>query len=151
MKRAKRGKSALRRNEMRVGAVLFLSLIRRFNALFKKVSKNVKKRVKKGLTYERRWGIINDVLGVVAQLVRAPRWHRGGRRFEPYRPHQAKPELVAWLEPLPIRKRFFLLCGELRGIARVFKISMFCKLWRKRMRSWRSKRRFIGKRCILLW
>lgn len=47
-------KSALRRNEMMVGAVLFLSLIRRFDALFKKVSKNVKKRVEKGLTYERR-------------------------------------------------------------------------------------------------
>ena len=62
---------------------------------------------RKCLTNHPKCAIIHFVLGVLAQLVRAPRWHRGGRRFEPYRPHQAKCELVATLGAASIRKRFF--------------------------------------------
>ena len=62
---------------------------------------------KKCLTNRESCAIIFSVLGVLAQLVRAPRWHRGGRRFEPYRPHQAKCELVATLGAASNRKRFF--------------------------------------------
>ena len=47
MKQAKYGKPDLRRNEMMVGAVQFLSLIRRFDALFKKSFKKCQKKSEK--------------------------------------------------------------------------------------------------------
>ena len=50
-------------------------------------SSKEQKRRKKILDFLNALRYTSWVLGVVAQLVRAPRWHRGGRRFEPYQPH----------------------------------------------------------------
>ena len=36
-------------------------------------------------------------IGRIAQLVRAPRWHRGGRRFEFYYAHQIIHLVIKWL------------------------------------------------------